>query len=58
MDFWGRTARKSRKEKIRNLKIREIMNVHHNITEHKNRNNSGEIDKRITVRRKITGILN
>ena len=33
MYFWQRTASISRKEKIGNLKIREIMNVHYNITE-------------------------
>jgi hypothetical protein len=33
VDFWWRAARKSRKEKIRNLKIREIMNAKHYISE-------------------------
>lgn len=33
MDFWRRSARKSRKEKIRNNKIREIMQVDRNILE-------------------------
>jgi hypothetical protein len=27
MDFWRRSARKSRKEKVRNVTIREIMEV-------------------------------
>ena len=33
MDFWRRISRKSRKEKILNLKIRETMNVQYNIIE-------------------------
>ena len=28
MDFWHRAARKSRKDKIRRLEIREIMNAY------------------------------
>jgi hypothetical protein len=31
MDFWRRSARKSRKEKVRNVTIREIMEVGKNI---------------------------
>jgi hypothetical protein len=33
MDFWRRSARKSRKEKVRNGIIREIMEVGENILE-------------------------
>jgi hypothetical protein len=33
MDFWRRSARKSRKEKVRNVTIREIMKVGKNILE-------------------------
>jgi hypothetical protein len=33
MDFWRRCARKSRKEKVRNVTIREIMEVGKNILE-------------------------
>jgi hypothetical protein len=33
MDFWRRPARKSRKEKVRNVTIREIMNVGKKILE-------------------------
>jgi hypothetical protein len=33
MDFWRRSARKLRKEKIRNVTIREIMEVGKNILE-------------------------
>jgi hypothetical protein len=33
MDFWRRSARKSREEKIRNVTIREIMEVRKNILE-------------------------
>jgi hypothetical protein len=33
MDFWRRSARKSRKEKVRNDTIREIMQVGKNILE-------------------------
>jgi hypothetical protein len=33
MDFWRRSARKSRKEKVRNVTIREIMEVRKNILE-------------------------
>jgi hypothetical protein len=33
MDFWRRSARKSRKEKVRNLTIRAIMEVGKNILE-------------------------
>jgi hypothetical protein len=33
MDFWRRSARKSRKEKVRNVTIREIMAVGKNILE-------------------------
>jgi hypothetical protein len=33
MDFWRRSARKSRKEKVRNVTIREIMVVGKNILE-------------------------
>jgi hypothetical protein len=33
MDFWRRSARKSRKEKIRNVTIREVMEVRKNILE-------------------------
>jgi hypothetical protein len=33
MDFWRRFARKSRKEKVRNVTIREIMKVGKNILE-------------------------
>ena len=33
MNFWKRAARKSRKEKIMNMKIREIINVQHHIIE-------------------------
>jgi hypothetical protein len=33
MDFWRRSARKSRKEKVRNGTIREIMEVGKNILE-------------------------
>jgi hypothetical protein len=33
MDFWRRSARKSRKEKVRNGTIREIMEVKKNILE-------------------------
>jgi hypothetical protein len=31
MDFWRRSARKSRKEKVRNVTIREVMGVRKNI---------------------------
>jgi hypothetical protein len=33
MDFWRRSARKSRKEKVRNVTIREIMEVGKDILE-------------------------
>jgi hypothetical protein len=33
MDFWRRSARKSRKEKVRNVTIREVMEVGKNILE-------------------------
>jgi hypothetical protein len=33
MDFWRRSARKSRKEKVRNVTIREVMEVRKNIVE-------------------------
>jgi hypothetical protein len=33
MEFWRRSARKSRKEKVRNVTIREIMEVGKNILE-------------------------
>jgi hypothetical protein len=33
MDFWRRSARKSRKETIRNVTIREVMEVRKNILE-------------------------
>jgi hypothetical protein len=33
LDFWRRSARKSRKEKVRNVTIREIMEVGKNILE-------------------------
>jgi hypothetical protein len=33
MDFWRRSARKSRKEKVRNVTIRESMEVEKNILE-------------------------
>jgi hypothetical protein len=33
MDFWRRSARKSRKEKVRNVTIREGMEVRKNILE-------------------------
>jgi hypothetical protein len=33
MDFWRRSARKSRKEKVRNGTIRDIMEVEKNILE-------------------------
>jgi hypothetical protein len=33
MDFWRRSARKSRKEKVRNVTSREIMEVGKNILE-------------------------
>jgi hypothetical protein len=33
MDFWRRSARKSRKEKVQNITIREIMEVGKNILE-------------------------
>jgi hypothetical protein len=33
MGFWRRSARKSRKEKVRNVTIREIMEVGKNILE-------------------------
>jgi hypothetical protein len=33
VDFWRRSARKSRKEKVRNVTIREIMEVGKNILE-------------------------
>jgi hypothetical protein len=33
MDFWRRSVRKSRKEKVRNVTIREIMEVRKNILE-------------------------
>jgi hypothetical protein len=33
MDFWRRSARKSRKEKVRNVTIRAIMDVGKNILE-------------------------
>jgi hypothetical protein len=33
MDFWRRSARKSRKEKARNVTIREVMEVRKNILE-------------------------
>jgi hypothetical protein len=33
MDFWRRSARKSRKEKFRNVTIREVMEVGKNILE-------------------------
>jgi hypothetical protein len=33
MDFWRRSARKSRKEKVRNVTTREVMEVRKNILE-------------------------
>jgi hypothetical protein len=33
MDFWRRSARKSRKEKFRNVTVREVMEVRKNILE-------------------------
>jgi hypothetical protein len=33
MDFWRRSARKARKEKVRNVTIREVMEVRKNILE-------------------------
>jgi hypothetical protein len=33
MDFWRRSARKPRKEKVRNVTIREVMEVGKNILE-------------------------
>jgi hypothetical protein len=33
MDFWRRSARKSRKEKVRNVTFREVMEVRNNILE-------------------------
>jgi hypothetical protein len=33
MDFWRRSARKSRKEKVRNVTIREVMEAQKNILE-------------------------
>jgi hypothetical protein len=33
MDFWRRSARKSRKENVRNVTIREVMEVGKNILE-------------------------
>jgi hypothetical protein len=33
MDFWRRSVRKSRKEKVRNVTIREVMEVGKNILE-------------------------
>jgi hypothetical protein len=33
MDFWRRSARKSRKEKVRNVTFREVMEVRKNILE-------------------------
>jgi hypothetical protein len=33
MDFWRRSARKSRKEKVRNVTIKEVMEVRKNILE-------------------------
>jgi hypothetical protein len=33
MDFWRRSARKSRKEKVRNVTIRKVMGVRKNILE-------------------------
>jgi hypothetical protein len=33
MDFWRRSARKSRKKKVRNVTIRQIMEVGKNILE-------------------------
>jgi hypothetical protein len=33
MDFWRRAARKSRKEKVRNVTIREVMEVRKNMLE-------------------------
>jgi hypothetical protein len=33
MDFWRRSARKSKKEKVRNITIREVMEVRKNILE-------------------------
>jgi hypothetical protein len=33
MDFWRKSARKSRKEKVRNVTIREVMEVRKNILE-------------------------
>jgi hypothetical protein len=33
MDFWKRSSRKSRKEKVRNVTIREVMEVGKNILE-------------------------
>jgi hypothetical protein len=33
MDFWRRSARKSRKEKVRNVTIREVMEMRKNILE-------------------------
>jgi hypothetical protein len=33
MDFWRRSARKSRKEKVRNVTIREVMDVRKDILE-------------------------
>jgi hypothetical protein len=33
MDFWRRSERKSRKEKVRNVTIKEVMEVRKNILE-------------------------
>jgi hypothetical protein len=33
MDFWRRSARKLRKEKVRNVTIREVMEVRKNVLE-------------------------
>jgi hypothetical protein len=40
MDFWRRSARKSRKEKVRNGTVREIMEVGNNILELTEKENS------------------
>jgi hypothetical protein len=44
MDFWRRSARKSRKEKVRNGTVRAIMEVGKNILEVMNKNGYDGLD--------------
>jgi hypothetical protein len=43
--FWRRSARKSRKEKVRNVTIREVMEVGKNILEVTEENGYDGLDK-------------